>query len=374
MNHRFRTTFAQRAFASSAVQALASAAIALALALSPAPASQAQDRSLPRISPEDAGFSPVKLAALEAYLEEAGSSAMILAHNGKIFFEWGDVDRKHAVHSIRKAILNSIFGIYVERGAIDTSATIRDLRVDDLEPLTDVEKSATLGDLLRSRSGVYHPAAAESEEMAAARPVRGSRAPGEAYYYNNWDFNVLGAVFEQETGSTIYDAFLKEIAIPLGMRHYKGEVAVLTNPTSLDDIPATDGFYQFETDRSRYPAYHFRLSAYDLALYGQLYLNRGSWKGKQIVPESWIDASTKAYSVTNRHVGIGYGFLWSVLMPNENRATSSFFHTGAGVHMLGVYPASKLVFVHRVDTENGSDFTQDRLYEIISLVFGARQP
>ena len=351
-------------------QALAFVALTLVLA---APV-QAQEPDFPRVSPEEAGFSPAKLELLKAYLEESGSSAMILAHDGKIFLEWGDVDRKHTVHSIRKALLNSIFGIYVDQGTIDTSASVRDLGIDDLEPLTDMEKSATVADLLRSRSGVYHPAAAESGPMAASRPPRGSREPGEAYYYNNWDFNVLGAIFEQETGSTIYDAFREEIAIPLGMRHYEGEVAVLTDPKSNDDIPDTDGFYQFEAGRSRYPAYHFRLSAYDLALYGQLYLNRGSWNGEQIVPESWIDASMRAYSVTNEHVGIGYGLLWSVLMPTEDRATTSFFHTGAGVHMLGVYPASKLVFVHRVDTENESDFTQDRLYKIISLVFGARQP
>ena len=62
-----------------------------------------------------------------------------------------------------------------------------------------------------------------------------------------------------------------------------------------------------------------------------------------------------------------------MLLPNAERAAGSFYHTGAGVHVLAVYPASKLVMAHRVDTENGSEFTQDRLYRIISLVFGARE-
>ncbi|MDZ7694816.1 MAG: hypothetical protein U5K69_27480 [Balneolaceae bacterium] len=39
-----------------------------------------------------------------------------------------------------------------------------------------------------------------------------------------------------------------------------------------EGFPQVDGFYQFEPDRSRYPAYHFRMSAYDLALYGTLFL------------------------------------------------------------------------------------------------------
>jgi hypothetical protein len=64
--------------------------------------------------------------------------------------------------------------------------------------------------------------------------------------------------------------------------------------------------------------------------------------------------------------------LWYVLLPDEELKTSSFFHTGAGVHMLAVYPSLKLVLVHRVDTENKSDFNPDNLYRIISLVFDSK--
>ena len=39
--------------------------------------------------------------------------------------------------------------------------------------------------------------AAETPAMKAARPERGSHAPGTFWYYNNWDFNVLGTVFEK---------------------------------------------------------------------------------------------------------------------------------------------------------------------------------
>jgi CubicO group peptidase (beta-lactamase class C family) len=64
-------------------------------------------------------------------------------------------------------------------------------------------------------------------------------------------------------------------------------------------IPDTDGFYQYKKTKSLYPAYHFRLSAHDLALFAALYLNNGAWEGRQIVPAEWIAASTKAYSVMN---------------------------------------------------------------------------
>ena len=57
-------------------------------------------------------------------------------------------------------------------------------------------------------------------------------------------------------------------------------------------IPEKDGFYQYEPSKSKYPAYHFRMSARDLALYGQLYLQKGQWQGKQLVPQAWIEAAT----------------------------------------------------------------------------------
>jgi CubicO group peptidase (beta-lactamase class C family) len=108
-----------------------------------------------------------------------------------------------------------------------------------------------------------------------------------------------------------------------------------------------------------------------MALYGQLYLQNGNWNGQQLIPESWIEASTTAYSITNPTYGIGYGMLWNVLMPTENRTAKSFYHTGAGVHMLGVYPASRLVLVHRVNTEQEYNFTEAQFYRMISLVWRA---
>jgi len=331
-----------------------------------------QDR-FKRVSPAESGFSDVALEELAAYLEEAGSSSLLMVYDGKVVFEWGDIYRKHLIHSIRKSMLNSIFGIYTERGIIDTSATLAELKIDDISSLTAAEKTARIADLLKSRSGVYHPSAAEAPGMIAKRPERGSHQPNEFYYYNNWDFNTLGAIFEQQTGKSIYQAFYEEIAKPLGMMHFKGEATSLTISDEDREIPDTDGFYQHEPGKSKYPAYHFRMSTHDMALFGQLYANNGVWKGKRILSEAWIKASSTAYSDTNPYINAGYGLLWNVLKTTETRKTVSFYHTGGGIHMLGVYPGSKLVFVHRVDTEKEFDFPQDRLHKIIGMIFNARK-
>ena len=327
---------------------------------------------LTKVKPADKGFSQPKLDSLSKYLEDKGSEALIILADGKIVYNWGNTDKKLLVHSIRKALLNSLYGIYIENGTIDTTMTIGQLKIDDINPLTEIEKTATIADLLKSRSGIYHNAAAVSEGMLASMPERGIHKPNEAYYYNNWDFNTLGYILEKQTGKKIFDLFNQHIAQPLGMA-YSNEYITVKNPNDDWAIPNVDGFYQFEEDKSKYPAYHFRLSAKDLALYGQLYLNKGKWNGKQIIPEKWIEISTKPYSITNEDYGIGYGMLWNVLIPNENRKSKSFFHTGVGIHMLGVYPESNMVLVHRVDTEKEYKFHQGNFYQMISKVWNSKE-
>ncbi len=326
---------------------------------------------LPRISAQQAGYSKQKLRLLEDYLEQHGSSSMLLMHDGKVFFEWGDTQKKHTVHSIRKALINSLIGIYHAKGLLPLDQSLKDYSIQDVYPLSEQELSATFKQLLQSRSGVYHPSAAESEGMKQLRPARHTLAPGEFYYYNNWDFNVAGAILEKVTGKSIYELFLNDIAKPLGMQ-FAGKTTSLdvsTNPT----IPDTDGFYLYEPKQSKFPAYHFRLSTYDLALYGQLYLNRGNWNGAQIIPTQWVDLTTRPHSIYNEKYGLSYGMFWySLVQPKNSQHPPSFYHTGTGVHMLGVYPKHKLVMVHRVDTEKEFQFKGNDLYPLIQLMHKAR--
>jgi len=84
----------------------------------------------------------------------------------------------------------------VAEGKIDLSSTLKELGIDDLTPLTEVEKTATVKDLLSARSGVYIEAAGEAPSMKAVRPARGSDAPGTFWYYN---FTADWAGRERET-------------------------------------------------------------------------------------------------------------------------------------------------------------------------------
>lgn len=321
---------------------------------------------------EEYGFSSAAFDSLAAFLDEAGSSSMLILSKGKVVFEWGDTTKRHTIHSIRKPLISALYGIFIQQGIIDTSETLKSLNIDDINSLSEKEHSARLIDVLKSRSGVYHDAAANSRGMIANRPPRNSYNPGEFYFYNNWDFNVLGAILEQKTHKSVYELFHDEIAQKIGMEDYNGEFATIDGEDPDAKIPNTDGFYQLEPSKSNFPAYHFRLSARDMAKFGQLYLNNGTWEGQQIIPQEWIELSTQAYSITNERYGIGYGMLWYVLVPTEQRTSKSFYHTGNGVHFLAIYPASEMVVVHRVDTEKPYTFNQGDFYRMIDLVWASK--
>src|SRR5262249_52690907 len=147
------------------------------------------------------------------------TSAVVIVQGGRVVDQWGDVAAKVETRSVRKSFLSALYGIHVAEGRMNLAKTVGELGIDDKPPsLTGVEKQATILDLIRARSGVYHDSAGNSPYMEATRPRRGSHVPGEYFYYNNWDFNVLGTIFEKLTGAKIFEEFERRIARPIGMQ------------------------------------------------------------------------------------------------------------------------------------------------------------
>ena len=295
-------------------------------------------------TPEAAGWSAEKLAEAKSWSQQiAPSAAVMIIQHGRVVAQWGDVATKSNLHSIRKSLLSALIGIAVDEHKIDLGATIGSLGIDDNEPsLTPTEKTATVGDLLKARSGIYHAALYETPGMARRRPARGSHAPGTFWYYNNWDFNALGTIYERATGEWIFTALLGKIARPIGMQDYQ----------------PSDGEY-FRGAASDHPAYPIRMSARDLARFALLYLHDGKWNGRQIIPSAWVQESTQSYSQAFPEAGpgYGYGYLWWIGFPSNTGAPTVNVpkHTYAAMGAEGQYafviPAYDLVFVHRINSD-----------------------
>jgi CubicO group peptidase (beta-lactamase class C family) len=175
-------------------------------------------------SPEESGWSSEKLTAAKAFGEQIGSAAVMIVDNGVVIAAWGDLTLNYHCHSMRKSLISALYGIYSAEGVIDLSKTLAECGINELTPLTEDEQQATVADLLKARSGVYLPAAGEDQSMIDTRPGRGSHPHDTFWYYNNWDFNALGTIFDQETGEpSIYEAFDRRIAEPIGMQDYRPE-------------------------------------------------------------------------------------------------------------------------------------------------------
>jgi CubicO group peptidase (beta-lactamase class C family) len=273
-----------------------------------------------------------------ALADLAGLGPVGVFVGGESVFGWGDLDRPSFVASVRKSVLSVAFGRLVADGRLDLDATLADHDIDDITPLTATERSATVRHLLQARSGVCLPAASETVEMQRDRPPRGAFAPGERFFYNNWDCNVLGAVFERVSGLSVAEGVAAWIAAPTGMAFRAGDGRVITEPVS------------------RHGAHHFVFTVRDLARIGTLVAARGRWRSQELVPATWIDemltpwtpsARTLSYGDRYPAVDLGCGYLWWIHhgdLLGGHRVALALGYSG---DLLAVVPSLDLVLVHR---------------------------
>jgi CubicO group peptidase (beta-lactamase class C family) len=324
---------------------------------------QAQQPWLQYAVPAEAGFSAAKLEAARQYADSVGSAAVMVVYRGHVLAAWGDVARKLQAHSVRKSLLSALYGIAAAEGKIDLDATLAELGVDDApQPLTAQEKQAKVRHLIAARSGVYLPAAYAPSEQDDTRPARGSHLPGTNWFYNNWDFNVAGVVYERLTGEDVFAAFERRIARVI----------------SMEDFDPADGFDVYEPSRSMHPAHTFRISARDLARFGQLYLQEGRWSGRQVVPREWIRESIRPHS--DLGAGRGYGYMWWTYatgsLSDEHYPHADRYDTyvalGSGGQAVFVVRGAELVLVHRGDTDNHRPVAGREAWAILERVLDAR--
>ncbi len=314
-------------------------------------------------SPEEAGFSSQAVAAAERAwqaLPDAPVASFFLVYKGRVLASFGSETYPYWCHSMRKSFLSALYGIHVDKGNLDLHATLTDLGIDDLVPLTATEKQARVVDLLRARSGIYIEAACEAQSMKDARPARGSHLPGTFWYYNNWDFNALGTIFREQTGRDIFEEFNSRIARKIGMQDFV--------PSSCE--------YFYEVVLSEHPCYTFRMSPRDRARLGQLLLQNGRWGDRQILPPDWIEESVQTHSTTGIP-GRGYGYMWWTYGPAFFELTFAdprlhhlrgYSASGYGGQAIMVLPGQELVVVFSADVPAGGDIDIEETAPILETI------
>jgi CubicO group peptidase (beta-lactamase class C family) len=132
-------------------------------------------------------------------------------------------------------------------------------------------------------------------------------APGEEASYCSVNPNLIGKVLIAATGRPLQDLFQDLIAGPLQLGRYH----LILQPTGEPYMGG--GIYWMPRDFMKL---------------GQLMLNGGTWNGKRVVGEDWVERSSKAhYQLQER----GYGYLWWVVdYPYKDGTVRAFFAGGNG--------------------------------------------
>lgn len=311
-----------------------------------------------------AGIDPVALEIARRHVvDKLNTTGLHVSIGGRVLMEHGDTAELSYIASCRKSVLGMLYGRYVESGLIDLDASLGELGIGDVQGLLEIEKSATVRNLLESRSGVFHPASNPGSDLASA-PTRGSVVPGSQFLYSNWDFNTAGKVFEQCVGRSIYDALEQDIAIPIGMQDFDRSVQSKSG----------------NIDASRHPAYHMVLSTRDMARLGLLMLHRGGWEGKQVVPEFWVEEMLKPITRSDatgpKNTPLGYGLMWWIWDGEANFGAfkGAFTARGHFGQYITVLPALDMVVAHKTKLVYGRPTSGGDYYELLNLLAVAARP
>jgi len=252
-----------------------------ALVVSSGPFCIAADQAaLPRSSPEAQGISS---SAILAFIDaadkniDAMNSFMLLRHGHVVAEGWWspyDAETRHALYSLSKSFTSTAVGMAVSEGKVSVDDPVLKFFADDApaQPSNNL-KAMRVSDLLRMSTG--HQAEPKLTpdlpwvKTFLAQPV--PNKPGTHFLYNTAATYMLSAIVQKATGMTVLDYLRPRLFEPLGIEHP-------TWGTSPQGI--TLG------------GYGLSIRTEDIARFGQLYLQKGSWHGRQLVPEAWVDLAT----------------------------------------------------------------------------------
>jgi CubicO group peptidase (beta-lactamase class C family) len=303
---------------------------------------RAVGQSLPRSTPEAEGISS---QAIVEFVEAADKnvntfdSFMILRH-GKVIAEgwWkpNSAEIPHVLNSVSKSFTSTAIGLAIHDHKLKLDdPVLKFFPADAPQDLSENLKAMTVRDLLTMSSGhEVEPKAVEgapSVKQFLAQPV--VYLPGTHFLYNTMGSYVLSAIVTKVTGQTSLEFLKPRLFQPLGIE----------NPR-WDSSPEGNSL----------GGYGLYLRTEDIAKFGQLYLQKGKWNGKQLVPHKWVEeASSRQISNENEgHAQIGpdwkegYGFQFWRCRHNAFRAD------GAGGQFIIIMPDQDVVVAITADTGN----------------------
>jgi len=268
-----------------------------------------------RIStPEEQGLDFNMLDQIDQVIEENSIEvdSVVIVKGGYIVYEkyydyWSQY-MLHTIQSCTKSFMSALIGIAIDMGYIDNvSQPILDFFPNYTIDNWDTRKeNITLFHCITMSTGLeFHEVDIPYEEpendlfamyrspdmweYVLDRPMQYD--PGTHWSYNSGGIELLGGVIEQTTGYSVTDFAEEFLFEPIGIDHY-----------TWWRVPASG---QYGCGGG------LNLKLRDMARFGYLYLNNGTWNGTQVISSEWVNESTQMYFDTGSWYHYGYTW-WGV--------------------------------------------------------------
>ncbi len=296
-------------------------------------------------TPEEQGVDSEKLYQMLSYVKEQNINlhSILVIRNGYLihetYFHPYHRDNAQNIHSCTKSFTSALLGIALNEGKINNL----DQKVMEFFP----EKKIVNPDPRLEQLSIKHlltmATGMDWEDKSRWYQMRRSKdwvetilntpfkeEPGLVFTYNSGASHLLSAIIQQSTGMTTLDYAQEHLFKPLNMQVYWGK-----DPGGITNGAA--GLF---------------LKPTDLAKFGFLFLNKGKWDGKQIVPGDWVESSTQKHLAVFPYL-TGYGYQWWI------NSFGGYSARGWGGQYIVVLPKQNMVVV----VTSGEDFRLKDLIE-----------
>ncbi|HEY5739070.1 MAG TPA: serine hydrolase [Gammaproteobacteria bacterium] len=271
-------------------------------------------------------------------------------------------DYRYPVRSVTKSITSALVGIARGQGKLPALQTgLRELfpQYSSIANLDTRKRAVTFEHLLSMTAGFawdeLSPGAMSDSAMVSSPdwikhvldlPMHD--LPGERLVYNSGCSMLLSDILLRGTGMAVDEFAARYLFEPIGIDNWRWSLG-------KNNVINT--------------AYGLSMTRRDMARFGTLYLNRGNWRGRQVVPEDWVGLSTATRVLgSGENYPYAYAYQWWRLQDGEPTAamlaTNDLYTAlGMGGQFITVIPHLDMVVVSTA--ENYAPANEELLLKLL---------
>ena len=251
-------------------------------------------------APRPSNPAPDLTAARDAAAKSPRMRSLVVRWRGKVVLEYyadGRASRLFNIKSASKSIISTLVGIAIERRLLKgVNQPIADFFPALHRDADERKRRITIEDLLTMRSGLESTSfdnygtwvrSPNWVRFVLERPMVSD--PGSELEYSTGSSHLLSAILTKATGKSTWQFAQEALATPLGIK---------LSPWPRDP----QGIYFGGND--------MLMTSRQMLAFGELQLNRGRMRGRQIVPQAWVDTSCEGRGRSQFNPDQQYGYGW----------------------------------------------------------------